>query len=45
MTIAGVVAALRERPTKTVKRMAWVTLEHLNVAMDKLFGEKVVELS
>ena len=29
-TVAGVVAALRERPTKTGKRMAWVTLEDLS---------------
>ncbi len=29
VTVAGVVAALRERPTKTGKRMAWVTLEDL----------------
>src|SRR5712671_4636730 len=26
-TVAGIVAALRERPTKTGKRMAWITLE------------------
>jgi DNA polymerase-3 subunit alpha len=30
VTIAGIVAALRERPTKTGKRMAWVTLEDLS---------------
>ncbi|MGZ3460437.1 MAG: DNA polymerase III subunit alpha, partial [Archangium sp.] len=30
LTIAGIVAALRERPTKTGKRMAWVTLEDLS---------------
>ena len=29
VTVAGVVSALRERPTKTGKRMAWVTLEDL----------------
>ena len=30
VTVAGIVAALRERPTKTGKRMAWVTLEDLS---------------
>ena len=33
-TIAGVVAALRERPTKTGKRMAWVTLEDLSGSVE-----------
>ncbi|MGQ0503914.1 MAG: DNA polymerase III subunit alpha, partial [Myxococcaceae bacterium] len=30
VTIAGIVSALRERPTKTGKRMAWVTIEDLS---------------
>jgi len=34
LTIAGVVAALRERPTKTGKRMAWVTLEDLSGSLE-----------
>ena len=34
LTIAGVVAALRERPTKTGKRMAWVTLEDLSGSIE-----------
>ncbi|MBK7859491.1 MAG: DNA polymerase III subunit alpha [Archangiaceae bacterium] len=29
ITVAGIVSQLRERPTKTGKRMAWVTLEDL----------------
>jgi DNA polymerase-3 subunit alpha len=29
VTVAGIISALRERPTKTGKRMAWVTLEDL----------------
>jgi DNA polymerase-3 subunit alpha len=34
MTIAGIVAAMRERPTKTGKRMAWVTLEDLSGSIE-----------
>ncbi|XXF76683.1 DNA polymerase III subunit alpha [Myxococcaceae bacterium GXIMD 01537] len=34
LTIAGIVAALRERPTKTGKRMAWVTLEDLSGSLE-----------
>jgi DNA polymerase-3 subunit alpha len=34
MTLAGIVAALRERPTKTGKRMAWVTLEDLSGSIE-----------
>ncbi|MFL5354506.1 DNA polymerase III subunit alpha [Archangium sp.] len=34
LTIAGIVAALRERPTKTGKRMAWVTLEDLSGSIE-----------
>ncbi|HLM48360.1 MAG TPA: DNA polymerase III subunit alpha, partial [Myxococcaceae bacterium] len=34
ITIAGIVAALRERPTKTGKRMAWVTLEDLSGSIE-----------
>jgi DNA polymerase III subunit alpha len=34
MAIAGIVAALRERPTKTGKRMAWVTLEDLTGSIE-----------
>ncbi len=33
-TVAGIVAALRERPTKTGKRMAWITLEDLSGSVD-----------
>jgi DNA polymerase III subunit alpha len=33
-TVAGVVAAMRERPTKTGKRMAWVTLEDLSGSVE-----------
>ncbi|HVP62609.1 MAG TPA: DNA polymerase III subunit alpha [Myxococcaceae bacterium] len=33
-TVAGIVAALRERPTKTGKRMAWVTLEDLSGSVE-----------
>ncbi len=34
VTIAGVVSALRERPTKTGKRMAWVTIEDLSGSLE-----------
>ncbi len=34
ITVAGIVAALRERPTKTGKRMAWVTLEDLSGSIE-----------
>ena len=34
MTVAGIVAAMRERPTKTGKRMAWVTLEDLSGSVE-----------
>ncbi len=34
VTVAGIVAAMRERPTKTGKRMAWVTLEDLSGAIE-----------
>jgi DNA polymerase-3 subunit alpha len=34
ITLAGVVAALRERPTKTGKRMGWVTLEDLSGSVE-----------
>jgi DNA polymerase-3 subunit alpha len=34
LTLAGIVAALRERPTKTGKRMAWVTLEDLSGSIE-----------
>ncbi|MFN0062713.1 MAG: DNA polymerase III subunit alpha [Myxococcaceae bacterium] len=34
LTVGGVVAALRERPTKTGKRMAWVTLEDLTGSIE-----------
>jgi DNA polymerase-3 subunit alpha len=34
VTVAGIVAALRERPTKTGKRMAWVTLEDLTGSIE-----------
>ncbi|MEW5741443.1 MAG: DNA polymerase III subunit alpha [Myxococcota bacterium] len=34
LTVAGIVAALRERPTKTGKRMAWVTLEDLSGSVE-----------
>jgi DNA polymerase-3 subunit alpha len=34
VTVAGIVAALRERPTKTGKRMAWVTLEDLSGSLE-----------
>jgi DNA polymerase-3 subunit alpha len=30
VTVAGIVSALRERPTKTGRRMGWVTLEDLS---------------
>jgi len=32
--VAGIVSQLRERPTKTGKRMAWVTLEDLSGSVD-----------
>ncbi len=34
LTIAGIVAVMRERPTKTGKRMAWVTLEDLSGSVE-----------
>jgi DNA polymerase-3 subunit alpha len=34
VTIGGIVAALRERPTKTGKRMAWVTIEDLTGSIE-----------
>jgi DNA polymerase-3 subunit alpha len=34
VTVAGIVSALRERPTKTGKRMAWVTLEDLTGSIE-----------
>ncbi|MHB8879474.1 MAG: DNA polymerase III subunit alpha, partial [Myxococcaceae bacterium] len=34
VTVAGIVSALRERPTKTGKRMAWVTLEDLTGSVE-----------
>jgi DNA polymerase III subunit alpha len=34
VTVAGIVAALRERPTRTGKRMAWVTLEDLSGSVE-----------
>ncbi|EAU61904.1 DNA polymerase III alpha subunit, partial [Stigmatella aurantiaca DW4/3-1] len=34
ITVGGIVAALRERPTKTGKRMAWVTLEDLSGSIE-----------
>ncbi len=34
ITIAGIVAVMRERPTKTGKRMAWVTLEDLSGSVE-----------
>jgi DNA polymerase-3 subunit alpha len=34
VTVGGVVAALRERPTKTGKRMAWVTIEDLSGSIE-----------
>lgn len=34
ITIAGIVAAMRERPTKTGKRMAWVTMEDLSGSIE-----------
>jgi DNA polymerase-3 subunit alpha len=34
VTVAGIVAALRERPTKAGKRMAWVTLEDLSGSVE-----------
>ncbi len=34
ITVAGIVAQMRERPTKTGKRMAWVTLEDLSGSVE-----------
>jgi DNA polymerase III subunit alpha len=34
VTVAGIVSALRERPTKTGKRMAWVTIEDLSGSVE-----------
>jgi len=34
VTVAGIVTQLRERPTKTGKRMAWVTLEDLSGSVE-----------
>ncbi|HYV50053.1 MAG TPA: DNA polymerase III subunit alpha [Myxococcaceae bacterium] len=34
MTVAGIVSQLRERPTKTGKRMAWVTMEDLSGSVE-----------
>jgi DNA polymerase-3 subunit alpha len=34
VVVAGVVAAMRERPTKSGKRMAWVTLEDLSGSVE-----------
>jgi DNA polymerase III subunit alpha len=34
ITIAGIVSTMRERPTKTGKRMAWVTLEDLTGSVE-----------
>ena len=34
VTVAGIVAQLRERPTKTGKRMGWVTLEDLSGSVE-----------
>ncbi len=34
VTIAGIVSVMRERPTKTGKRMAWVTLEDLSGSIE-----------
>ena len=34
ITIAGIVSVMRERPTKTGKRMAWVTLEDLTGSVE-----------
>ncbi|MEN9800179.1 MAG: hypothetical protein RL653_3876 [Pseudomonadota bacterium] len=34
ITLGGIVAAMRERPTKTGKRMAWVTLEDLHGSIE-----------
>jgi DNA polymerase-3 subunit alpha len=34
ITVGGIVAAMRERPTKTGKRMAWVTLEDLSGSIE-----------
>ncbi len=34
ITVAGIVSQLRERPTKTGKRMAWITIEDLSGSVD-----------
>ena len=34
LTVAGIVTILRERPTKTGKRMAWVTIEDLSGSIE-----------
>ena len=34
ISVGGIIAALRERPTKTGKRMAWVTLEDLSGSIE-----------
>ncbi len=34
LTVAGIVSVMRERPTKTGKRMAWVTLEDLSGSVE-----------
>ncbi|QQR43118.1 DNA polymerase III subunit alpha [Myxococcus xanthus] len=34
LTVAGIVTVLRERPTKTGKRMAWVTIEDLSGSIE-----------
>jgi DNA polymerase-3 subunit alpha len=34
ITVAGIVSQLRERPTKTGKRMAWVTIEDLSGSVE-----------
>lgn len=34
ITVAGIVSVMRERPTKTGKRMAWVTLEDLSGSVE-----------
>ncbi|KFE62913.1 DNA polymerase III subunit alpha [Hyalangium minutum] len=34
ISVGGIIAAMRERPTKTGKRMAWVTLEDLSGSIE-----------
>jgi DNA polymerase-3 subunit alpha len=34
ITVAGIITTLRERPTKTGKRMAWVTIEDLSGSIE-----------